>query len=58
MKKCQPCAGLGVINDGPEAIPSRCIACNGSGLAGVMIVEQNPDPRGWTCDRGAGMVQR
>ena len=51
MTKCQPCAGFGVINDGPEAIPSRCRACNGSGLAGVMIVEQNPDPRGSTWER-------
>lgn len=52
MTKCIPCAGFGVINDGPEPGPGRtCGVCGGSGLA-LMIVEYNPDPlRSWTWER-------
>lgn len=52
MTKCIPCAGFGVINDGPEPGPGRtCGVCGGSGLA-LMTVEYNPDPsRSWTWER-------
>lgn len=52
MTKCIPCAGFGVINDGPEPGPGRtCAVCGGSGLA-LMTVEYNPGPsRSWTWER-------